>query len=153
MPSDTVSAPPESWVTLGRLVTERRTLELGLTQAEAARGDLSQSSLGKIEAGRSTRYRGATIRSLEDALGWQRGSVRRILDGVAPAIACAAPAAAPPHHARRAGAGGFDVDYVHRPHWSPERQIDFEELVRRAADLIFGTDVEANPPASAVDDV
>jgi pimeloyl-ACP methyl ester carboxylesterase len=137
--SDVVTGSTDAWAAVGGCVAARRTNVLGVTQSDLVGPGLSLTSIAKLEAGRSTRYRGSTIRALEDALGWERGSVQRVLEGGAPALRTAAET--PDEHFERSSvrtAAGLDVDYVHRPNWTPERQIEFEEIVRRTADLIFG---------------
>ncbi|MGI5274663.1 helix-turn-helix domain-containing protein [Nonomuraea sp. CA-218870] len=69
------------WQRLGRYVKERRE-QLRLTQhAVTVRGGPSVATVRNIEAATAERYRGSTFTQLEDALGWERGSVDAILRG------------------------------------------------------------------------
>lgn len=75
----------DRWERLGRLVTAER-LRHGhrsLAAFSAASG-LSRTTLDSIEHGRKTSYDSATLATLEHALGWQQGSVERVLAGLSP---------------------------------------------------------------------
>lgn len=81
------------WERLARHVRERRE-ELGLTQEEvASRGGPSTATLRLIENNAGDSYRQKSLRQLEDALGWARGSVLAILAGEEPALRGGQPAA------------------------------------------------------------
>lgn len=45
---------------------------------------LSKTTVDSIESARATSYAPATLAALEDALGWQVGSVERVLKGLEP---------------------------------------------------------------------
>jgi hypothetical protein len=63
------------------LVRERRD-DLGLTQAAvAAAGGPSSATMRLIEGALQQGYQPAILNRLEDAIRWQRGSVRTVLDG------------------------------------------------------------------------
>jgi transcriptional regulator with XRE-family HTH domain len=66
-------------VTAERVRRGHRTLN-----AFARASGLSRSTLDSIEAGRKRSYSPVTIVALEHALGWQAGSVERVLKGLAP---------------------------------------------------------------------
>ena len=99
-------AVEQDWQRLAKCVRDRRG-DLGLTQEEvSAAGGPSTPSLRVIERGQQSRYKPASLRRLENALQWQRGSVRAILDGgePVPVAGSAAPAPAAPPHQPAAGA-------------------------------------------------
>ena len=74
------------WERLASYVRERRE-ELGLTQEEvASRGGPSTATLRLIENNATDSYRQKSLRQLEDALGWTRGSVLAILAGDEPVL-------------------------------------------------------------------
>lgn len=52
--------------------------------AFAASSGLSRTTVDSIEHGRKTSYDPGTLAALEDALGWQPGSVERVLHGLDP---------------------------------------------------------------------
>lgn len=66
-------------VTAERVRRGHRTLN-----AFARASGLSRSTLDSIEAARKTSYSPVTVATLEHALGWQAGSVARVLNGLAP---------------------------------------------------------------------
>lgn len=70
---------------LGRVVTAAR-LRQGHRSlpAFAAATGLSRTTLDSIEHGRKNSYDPATLATLEGALGWQAGSVERVLSGLEP---------------------------------------------------------------------
>ena len=69
------------WDRLAGLARERR-VELGLTQEDVrAAGGPSTASIRLIEGALQRAYQPATLRDLERALQWERGSVARILAG------------------------------------------------------------------------
>jgi transcriptional regulator with XRE-family HTH domain len=73
------------WKRLGELVTAERVRRGHRTLNAFARASgLSRTTLDSIEAGRKTSYSPVTIATLEHALGWQAGSVSRVLKGLAP---------------------------------------------------------------------
>ena len=79
-------ATSSDWQRLGELVSERRG-DLGLTQEDLrAAGGPSTATQRLIEGGHQSRYQPTILARLETALGWQRGSVRRILAGGDPVI-------------------------------------------------------------------
>ena len=85
-------ATPRDWQRLGGLVGERRG-DLGLTQEDVrAAGGPSTATQRLIEGGHQSRYQPVILSRLESALGWQRGSVRRILAGGDPVLANPEPA-------------------------------------------------------------
>ena len=66
---------------LARSVRERR-LDLGLTQAElTAKGGPGTVTIRHIEGAEQAHYRPATLRALEKALDWPRGTIDAILTG------------------------------------------------------------------------
>ena len=75
----------DRWKRLGLLVTAGR-LRQGHRSiaAFAATTGLSRTTLDSIEHGRKQSYDPATLAVLEGALGWQAGSVERILSGLEP---------------------------------------------------------------------
>jgi transcriptional regulator with XRE-family HTH domain len=81
-----VSSDPGAWDHLGRLIRERRA-ELGLTQREIhSVGGPSPATLYQLESGHRGSYRPHILRRLERALGWDAGSVRRVLAGGMPLL-------------------------------------------------------------------
>lgn len=80
------SHSPEALQRLGWFVRQRRLNMAGASQADLnARGGPSVSVLSKIETG--ARAYGERVHvKLEDVLGWERGSVRAILDGGEPTL-------------------------------------------------------------------
>jgi transcriptional regulator with XRE-family HTH domain len=75
------------WKRLGTVVTAERIRRGHKTLNAFARASgLSRSTLDSIEAGRKTSYSPVTIATLENALGWQAGSVQRVLKGLAPLL-------------------------------------------------------------------
>ncbi len=69
------------WERLAEFARERRD-ELGLTQEDVrAAGGPSTASIRLIEGALQHAYQPATLRDLERALQWERGSVARILAG------------------------------------------------------------------------
>lgn len=90
----------DEWARLGRLVRERRE-HLGLTLAQvAAAGGPSVATLGLIELAKQSSYRPRVIQKLEDALAWQRGSVRAVLGGGEPTLVSDATELIKPANAR-----------------------------------------------------
>lgn len=88
-------ATSRDWQRLGALVSERRG-DLGLTQEDVrAAGGPSTATQRLIEGAHQSRYQPVILARLEAALGWQPGSVRRILAGGEPVPVSAAPAAVP----------------------------------------------------------
>ena len=84
-------ATDRDWQRLADRVRERRT-DLDLTQEDVrAAGGPSTATLRLIEGALQDNYQQIILRRLEDALGWQRGSVRRVLDGDEPALASPEP--------------------------------------------------------------
>lgn len=72
------------WTRLGQLVQERREfLRLSQTDVIAAGGP-SDYTMRRLERGDPGPYRPSTIRKLELALRWPRGTVDRILNGEEP---------------------------------------------------------------------
>lgn len=68
------------WVLLGTLVRRRRE-HLGLKQGDLAQyGGPAVSTVGKIERGEQQGYPLRTQHQVENALGWDRGTVRSIVD-------------------------------------------------------------------------
>lgn len=75
---------------LDRAMDERR-LALGMRWRDLAdRTGLSGQALRDIRRGRSV-PRDLTARNLEDALGWDRGSIQRVLQGDEPEVVAASP--------------------------------------------------------------
>lgn len=79
---------------LGRAITERMS-ELGLTVTETERltatldvsgRGLSERTIHHLRAGTEQDYNGRTIRLIERALGWGKGSVESICDGGPPLL-------------------------------------------------------------------
>jgi|GEM_PF-2745019 len=74
-------ATSSDWQRLAALVSERRG-DLALTQEDVrAAGGPSTATQRLIERGQEARYQLRILAGLEKALGWQRGSCRRILAG------------------------------------------------------------------------
>jgi hypothetical protein len=129
----------EAWRRLGRAVARRRT-ELRMTQSDvSAHGGPSLATMQAIEAARQDSYRDRTLADLEQALGWQRGSVESVLfSGGDPVVeSTERPAIA---DARRVGGRGEDAGFVtHRHDPRPSSYTDEEVLAlidenRRLAD-------------------
>ena len=81
-----VTLTTTEWQRLGRYVKERRE-RLRLTQHDVTSlGGPSVATVRNIEAAIHASYRGKTFTQLEDALGWQRGSINDILRGEEPRI-------------------------------------------------------------------
>jgi hypothetical protein len=80
------------WERLGRYVIARR-VKLGYRSREpfAAALKISTRVLGDIETGRRSNYDPTTLASLEDVLGWETGSIDRVLRGGDPILAPPAP--------------------------------------------------------------
>ena len=75
----------DDWRRLGRFVAAERA-RLGLSPAQlAAQIGLSKRTIENVEAGGRDTYRHTTLSRIEDALGWEPGSVERILAGGDPA--------------------------------------------------------------------
>lgn len=73
------------WERLGTVVTAERVRRGYRSLASfASSTGLSTSTLDSIEHGRKTSYDPSTIASLEHALGWQAGSIERVLNGLDP---------------------------------------------------------------------
>lgn len=79
---------------LGEAITARMD-ELGLTVSEterltatldAAGRGLSERTINHLRSGTEQGYRSGTIRMIERALGWGRGSVQSVLDGGSPVL-------------------------------------------------------------------
>lgn len=103
-------ATSSDWQRLAALVSERRG-DLGLTQEDVrAAGGPSTATQRLIEGGHQSRYQSIILARLETALGWQRGSVRRILAGGVPALAPDALVPAPPLTAPQPPAGPASPD-------------------------------------------
>ena len=107
-------ATGSDWQRLAALVSERRG-DLRMTQEEVrAAGGPSTATQRLIEGGRQSRYQPRILADLEAALGWQRGSVRRILAGGDPVLApdalVAAPLSAAPESPREPVAEDADAD-------------------------------------------
>lgn len=77
-------AASKDWDRLAEFVRERR-VELGMTQEDArAAGGPSTATMRLIEGALQHSYQPATLRDLEKALRWERGSAARILAGGEP---------------------------------------------------------------------
>lgn len=75
----------DRWERLGHLVTAGRLRQGHRSLASfAAVSGLSRTTLDSIEHGRKSSYDPATLATLEGALGWQVGSVERVLAGLKP---------------------------------------------------------------------
>ncbi len=73
------------WERLGALVTAERVRRGHRSLAAfAAASGLSTSTLDSIEHARKTAYDPSTLAALEHALGWQTGSVVRVVAGLEP---------------------------------------------------------------------
>ena len=71
----------KDWDRLAEFTRERR-VDLGMTQEDArAAGGPSTATMRLIEGALQRNYHPATLRDLEKALRWERGSVARILAG------------------------------------------------------------------------
>lgn len=83
--TDTLTHVADPWERLGLLVTAGR-LRQGHRSiaAFAAATGLSRTTLDSIEHGRKNSYDPSTLATLEAALGWQAGSVARVLSGLDP---------------------------------------------------------------------
>ena len=80
-----LSAVADRWKRLGSLVTAGRLRQGHRSLAAfAATTGLSRTTLDSIEHGRKQSYDPATLATLEGALGWQTGSVQRVLSGLEP---------------------------------------------------------------------
>lgn len=78
---------PEDRQRLGKAVRAART-GLGMTaHAAATRAEVSPTTWGDIERGAATSVRPLTYASVERVIGWQPGSVTRVLEGGAPVLA------------------------------------------------------------------
>lgn len=117
------SHSPEALQRLGHYVRRRRLEMGGLSQPDlVARGGPSVSVLSKIETG-ARAYGDRVIVKLEEALGWERGSVRAILDGGEPTVKAASPPASPTVYPDFVGDDPF-FRYV----WDyPGAEVDGEE--------------------------
>lgn len=74
-------AASKDWDRLAEFVRERRT-DLGMTQEDARGvGGPSTATMRLIEGALQQSYQPSTLRDLEKALRWERGSVRSILAG------------------------------------------------------------------------
>src|SRR5688500_6253529 len=74
-----------SWSRLGAVVrTERARLGYRTLADLAARTGLGVRTLSDLERGARSSYSAETLAAVEAALGWEPGSVRRILDGGGP---------------------------------------------------------------------
>jgi hypothetical protein len=89
----------DDWERLGEYVVARR-MERGFkTRSDlASAAQVSSRLLGDIEKGRRGNFDPTTIASLESALGWETGSVRRIVEGGEPKLRLATPVTAPGGH-------------------------------------------------------
>ena len=88
-------ATSSDWQRLAALVSERRG-DLALTQEDVrAAGGPSTATQRLIERGQPSHYQPRILAGLETALGWHRGSIRRILGGGDPVLAPDALAPAP----------------------------------------------------------
>ena len=77
----------DDWQRLAGMARKRRE-DLGLTREQiAAAGGPSATTQQHIEAAKQSSYRPVILRRLEQALGWERGSVRAVLDGGGPSPA------------------------------------------------------------------
>lgn len=72
------------WQRLGERVAAARGVRRWSTRDLADAADLSLRTIQAIEAGTSHGFSPVTIGRIEDALGWQPGSVRRIVEGMEP---------------------------------------------------------------------
>lgn len=82
---DVSSYPDSAWQRLGEEIRSRRVL-LRLTQQQLAdRARVSVNTIRNLEKG--NRSRDLTLPGIDDALGWEDGSYRRILEGERPIIA------------------------------------------------------------------
>jgi transcriptional regulator with XRE-family HTH domain len=73
------------WKRLGAAVTAERVRRGHHTLSEFARhSGLSRTTLDSIENGRKRGYSPSTLAALEHVLGWQQGSVERVLGGLEP---------------------------------------------------------------------
>ena len=108
----------DDWQRLAVMVRERRYDDLGLTRDQvAASGGPSVTTLQHIENAKQARYRPVILRRLEQALAWERGSVRAVLDGgdpqpAAPAVTTGTAAAAGAATATAAAAGADPLSWI-----------------------------------------
>lgn len=73
------------WARLGQLITAERVRRGHRSLAAfAAASGISKTTLDSLEHARKTNYAPDTIAQLEHALGWQAGSVQRVLAGLEP---------------------------------------------------------------------
>jgi transcriptional regulator with XRE-family HTH domain len=81
-----------SWERLGQFVVSRR-LEMGYRQRQALADAIGVSlrTVGDIETGRRSKFDPTTIAALENGLGWETGSVLRIIEGGEPVMRKATP--------------------------------------------------------------
>lgn len=79
--ADTPAIPSDqAWQFLARLVRERREY-IGLSQEELVQyGGPGKSTVGKFENARQRSYPARTQQQMEKALGWERGSIRTLLE-------------------------------------------------------------------------
>ncbi|SEM49799.1 hypothetical protein SAMN05660976_05280 [Nonomuraea pusilla] len=133
-----VTTKTGDWQRLGRYVRERREL-LRLTQQDVtSRGGPSIATIRNIEAASRDSYRGLTYSQLENALGWEHGSVDEILRGGEPALTQATTPdrpAGPPQPAPRAHRATLGDVLVERGLARPDQlglsdQIEDDPLVK-----------------------
>lgn len=72
------------WVRLGARVAADRARQGHSAASFAASAGLSSTTIDSIEHARKESYDQGTIAVLEQALGWQQGSVLRVLAGLEP---------------------------------------------------------------------
>lgn len=104
-----------------------------LTEA-AARAQVSPTTWRGVENGTAATVRATTYRSIEQVLGWESGSVTRILEGGEPT-----PLAGAPH---APSAGSVEVDHIvawenelidevwSNPHLTDQERQDLTEKIR-----------------------
>lgn len=86
MPTAThrLSTVSPNWERLGTLVTAERARRRRSLRAFAESVGLSKGTLDNIEHGRKTSYDPTTLAALEHGMGWQPGSIERVLSGLNP---------------------------------------------------------------------
>jgi hypothetical protein len=120
-------AANRDWDRLAEFTRERR-VELGMTQEDVRfAGGPSTATMRLIEGALQQSYQPATLRDLEKALQWERGSVIRVLSGGEPSVVTPAsapvapsllPASAAMEEAMRSHLQELEwrVEFAHRKH-------------------------------------
>jgi transcriptional regulator with XRE-family HTH domain len=131
-------AEAQDWAHLASAVRARRD-ELGLTQEQvAAAGGPSTATMRLIESALAQSYRQRTFRQLEEALGWERGTCRRVLAGGEPTPASATGTSfAIPETVRVASEMAADIGALVSGRFADELPEDADRLTRRQRDAVL----------------